>query len=114
MITWPGPGCGLGSSVTDGLAPYSLTVIARIVASSLFWPHGQDAGTNQPLWRPVVAVWCGGARRGNTPRGLDNSSRCRRAMPTEHDHHRGRQRELPMEDLVTRAIDQSARSSGLI
>ena len=35
MSTWPGPGCGLGNSVTDGLAPYSLTVIARMIASLL-------------------------------------------------------------------------------
>src|SRR5580700_8554133 len=35
MSTWPGPGCGLGNSVTAGLAPYSLTVIARMIASLL-------------------------------------------------------------------------------
>jgi hypothetical protein len=35
MSTWPGPGCGLGNSVTAGLAPYSLTVIARMIASVL-------------------------------------------------------------------------------
>ncbi|HEY6316081.1 MAG TPA: hypothetical protein VIY52_35460 [Streptosporangiaceae bacterium] len=35
ISTWPDPGCGLGNSVTAGLAPYSLTVIARMIASLL-------------------------------------------------------------------------------
>ncbi len=36
----PGPGCGLGSSVNDGLPPYSLTVIACMLASLLAPPKG--------------------------------------------------------------------------
>ena len=35
MSTWPGPDRGLGNSVIAGLAPYSLTVIARMIASLL-------------------------------------------------------------------------------
>src|SRR4029077_17444451 len=37
--TCPGPGCGSGTSMSAGTAPYSFTAIARIVPSSLVTPR---------------------------------------------------------------------------